>query len=197
MSTSSNSGLVALAVSFLLLGGVLGYGAGRRGGQPPAPPEHPEGPWGRPGPGRNAFGGNGPGMAGPGMPGPAPMGLEAVVAGLDRELKLTDEQAARVRGAVAEARDAYKKTLHETRPLFQDIHKQLQTAIRGFLTPEQAAKYDEIQKRREQRTRRSGLRRGGRGSRSEGRRPGLAEDGAEGGGNGRSQEPPPGESQGE
>jgi hypothetical protein len=70
---------------------------------------------------------------------------------LDRELKLTVEQRAKV-GEILAAKKAQMDSLGaETRPKFEGVRKQGEQEIRALLTPDQASQFDLLLKKMEKR----------------------------------------------
>ena len=77
-----------------------------------------------------------------------------------RELSLTDEQAARVRGVLDETRDEYRRLRAEVRPRFEEPRLKARTRIRELLSAEQQQKFDALAAERDAQRREEQQRRG-------------------------------------
>jgi hypothetical protein len=107
-----------------------------------------------PGPGPGREGGRGS-RGGPGGPLGAPP--DRLVADLDRELDLTDDQERRIREILDAQRATIQQLQNESRERFSAMQRDLDAAIAGVLTPGQVDKFKAWASRE-----RSGPPRGGR-----------------------------------
>jgi Spy/CpxP family protein refolding chaperone len=84
-------------------------------------------------------------------------GPEAQFERMRRELKLTDEQATKVRAVLEETREEYRRLRTELRPRFEEPRLRARARMRELLTPEQQQLFDrhaaERDARREERER--------------------------------------------
>jgi hypothetical protein len=109
--------------------GLFGMGPGAGGGPGP-------------GPGLGPGGGRGPG-SGPGRmgAGPALQNPDALVADLDRQLNLSDEQESAVRKILEDWRPRLQELQNTSRRQFNELQEQLLADIAKALTEEQAEKF--------------------------------------------------------
>ncbi len=78
---------------------------------------------------------------------------ERIVRHLQKDLNLSSEQAQQVRQILRETRQKFSELQKQNEPQFTAIRKESQARVRQILTPEQAAKFDEIIRRVEERRR--------------------------------------------
>jgi Spy/CpxP family protein refolding chaperone len=71
-----------------------------------------------------------------------------------RELKLTDEQKPKVAAIFEEKRRKIEAIRSEVHPRYDAIHRSASDEIRRLLTPEQQAKFDEMEKKQAEKRRR-------------------------------------------
>jgi hypothetical protein len=121
------------------LGGIAGYRLGSH-----MPPPRPEGP--------GIFGGRGgPGRGGPpfgrGLGGPPPLPPD-LVNRLSSELDLDATQQDQLKKILADRRDRLDAVHREARERFDKEQRELHTAIRAVLRPEQQTRFDNFLDRR-------------------------------------------------
>ena len=78
---------------------------------------------------------------------------------LDRALDLDPDQETRILQIVETTRNRFREAADEASRMHREIRKQARNQIRALLRPEQAAKYDEMTRRKDRRFR-EGKRRG-------------------------------------
>ncbi len=83
-------------------------------------------------------------------PGAAP-GPAGVMDELAREVKLDSGQRTQVEQILAETRQKFESLQDQTRPQFNEIRQASRARIRAVLTPEQQARYDEWNRKRDAR----------------------------------------------
>jgi hypothetical protein len=69
---------------------------------------------------------------------------EAYFESLERELDLSDEQAARFRAILDETRTEYKSICAEVRPRYYSLREGARIRMREMLSPEQAERFDRL-----------------------------------------------------
>ena len=88
------------------------------------------------------------GLAVGGPPGGPPPGLKGrMLERLDRELKLTPEQHARIDSVLTVRESDLRALMAETRPRFEAIANRTRTEIRAVLTPEQQDEFGKLTQR--------------------------------------------------
>ena len=137
-------GLFVLVV--FLFGGATGFVAGRLippfRGASLGPPEGPGGDGFRRGPGGS---GRGPLFGrGPGAPALPPQLLDR----LTRDVQLDATQREQIRKLLEERRDRFEDVHREARERFDKEQRELHTAIRAVLRPDQQQKFDDFLDRR-------------------------------------------------
>jgi Spy/CpxP family protein refolding chaperone len=129
---------VATLLAIFVAGGLVGWGIGTRTGH-----RGDGGPrWGR---GREVGGPGAPGAGGPGG---------GVHSFLKRELDLTPAQEDSVRAIFARHRPQMEALWRQMRPRFDSVRAEMDTEISGQLTPTQRTKFQEVERRMEERLRR-------------------------------------------
>lgn len=122
---------IATLLAIFVAGGLVGWGigtrTGHRGGGGPG--------WGR-------------GRGGPGAPGGGVHSL------LKRELDLTPAQEDSVRAIFTRHRPQMEALWRQMRPRFDSVRAAIDTEISGQLTPAQRTKFQELERRMEERLRR-------------------------------------------
>ena len=83
---------------------------------------------------------------------------QRIVDHMRRELNLSDSQVQQLREVMDETDAKFKELRKQTAPTFATVRHEMHDRIRRILTPEQAAKFDEIVRRHEARERRGGMR---------------------------------------
>lgn len=126
---------VATLLAIFVAGGLVGWGIGTRTGH-----RGSGGPTGGPGWGR--------GRGGSGAPG------GGVHSFLKRELDLTPVQEDSVRAIFARHRPQMEALWRQMRPRFDSVRATIDTEISGQLTPAQRTKFQELERRMEERLRR-------------------------------------------
>lgn len=71
-----------------------------------------------------------------------------------RDLKLSDEQKARIEARVKESQERFRRLWEPIAPQAREEFEQLRAQIRAELTPEQQARFDELVKKSEKERRR-------------------------------------------
>jgi hypothetical protein len=69
---------------------------------------------------------------------------EAYFESLERELNLSDEQAARMRIILDEVRTRYKEICAEVRPRYYDLREDARIRMRELLSEDQAERFDRM-----------------------------------------------------
>jgi len=87
----------------------------------------------------------------PHRPPSAAPGPGGVLDELAREVKLDAGQRTQVEQILAETRQKFEALQDQTRPQFNEIRQASRTRIRAVLTPEQQARYDEWNRKRDAR----------------------------------------------
>jgi len=81
---------------------------------------------------------------------------DRIVRHMTRELRLSEPQAQQISRIMEESGKRFEELRRQHRPQFDALRKESRDRIRQVLTPEQAAKFDEMVRRLDERRKRAG-----------------------------------------